>query len=74
METKGIMLCNGPLSGRQLMAESWIKEYRFFEQPLIPLLDDTPDNYPKPPKERVYYKSKYKFGDFEIFIWEGDML
>ena len=70
MGSKAIMFCSGPLSGRQEMVDERMEVYRFFEQPKITSVNVTA---PLTIKEGKYYKSKYKFGEFEIFVWEGDI-
>ena len=71
MESKEIMLCNGPLSGQYTIVEGHALEYRFFEEAPNSMHDVFPEGVLSL-IQRLYRKSKYKFGLCEIFIWEED--
>lgn len=66
MQSKGIMLCNGPLSGRQEIVRGNMTVYEYFEYPGNIINDEVGVIA----KRRSYLKTEYKFGDLEIFIWE----
>jgi hypothetical protein len=73
MRSKAIMLCNGPLSGQAVVVDSeYMSEYAFFERGDGSIIHKEVPTEAIVAKRRVYYRSKYKFGDYEIFIWEED--
>lgn len=69
-EPKGIIFSGGPLSGKQMMVESDITTYSFKLQPEnLPPTAMTQETA----EDKSYYRSKYKVGDCELFIYEDDV-
>lgn len=68
MDAKGIVFSGGPLLGQQLMVQDFITEYKFKRlKSNLPTDDGWPDT-----EDCFYYKSKYKVGELELFIWQDD--
>lgn len=64
------MLCNGPLSGQLTYVPEEMIEYNFFQREDGSILSELHHNEAIMAKKRSYFKSLYKFGNNEIFLWE----
>lgn len=68
MNGKGILFSGGPLDGQQLMVpDDSIKEYKFarLNKPLS-------ESGPVDIEDCFYYKTEYKVGSCELFVWQDD--